>query len=146
MHDAYIKAYVTTGKAKIIGRPRDLIAQTKDGSLIPVKLAVSEQWVGTVRIFTATMFLRDEETVSGPSKPTDKSVLQQERESVSHLAMAAIAIDQRGLIQAFNSAAEKAWGYAFAEVAGRNVKCLMGFADAERHDEHVSLFPRFEGM
>lgn len=142
MHDAYIKAYVSTGKAKIIGRPRDLIAQTRDGSMIPVKLAVSEQWVGTVRIFTATIFIREEETVNGStSKNTEKSVLQQERESVSHLAMAAIVIDQRGLIQAFNPAAEKVWGFSFTDVAGRNVKVLMGFADAERHDEHVRFFP-----
>ncbi len=55
-HDTYLRNYIRTGVAKIIGRPRDLIAQGKDGSLVPVKLAVSEQWVGSQRLFTATIF------------------------------------------------------------------------------------------
>ncbi len=38
LHDQYLKSYVTTGKAKVIGRPRDLIAQSKDGMLIHTKL------------------------------------------------------------------------------------------------------------
>ncbi len=50
-------------------------------------------------------------------KAQEKSVLQQERESVSHLAIAAVVIDQKGTIQAFNSAAEKVWGFTVCSVA-----------------------------
>ncbi len=39
----YLKNFIRTGVAKIIGRPRDLIAMCKDGSLLPIKLAISEQ-------------------------------------------------------------------------------------------------------
>ncbi len=39
----YLKNFIRTGVAKIIGRPRDLIAMCNDGSLLPIKLAISEQ-------------------------------------------------------------------------------------------------------
>lgn len=135
-------SYIRTGQARIIGRPRDLVAMCKDGSLLPVKLAVSEQWVGSQRIFTATIFKLEEMNNTGPTTPkmSEKSVLQQERESVSHLAIAAVVIDQKGMIQAFNTAAEKLWGFSVTDVAGRNVKMLMSFTDAERHDQHIQRY------
>ncbi len=41
--------------------------------------------------------------------------------------------------QGFNSSAEKLWGFNVTDVAGRNVKMLMSFADAERHDNHLTV-------
>ncbi len=41
-HDNYLKAYHYTKKAKIIGKPREVQAKRKDGSMVPVSLSVSE--------------------------------------------------------------------------------------------------------
>ena len=41
-HDSYIKNYLTTSKAKIIGTGRELIALRKDGSCLPIWLSVAE--------------------------------------------------------------------------------------------------------
>ena len=51
-----------------------------------------------------------------------------------------VLIDHRGLIQAFNRSAERLFGYAAAEVIGRNVSVLMVDADGAQHDQHIARF------
>lgn len=51
-----------------------------------------------------------------------------------------ITMDQTGLIQSFNSAAEKIFGYAADEALGRNVSILMAESDAASHDRHLAAY------
>lgn len=53
-----------------------------------------------------------------------------------------ILIDQRGLIEVFNPAAERIFGYAAADVRGHNVKVLMPPEYAERHDHYLEQYHR----
>jgi two-component sensor histidine kinase len=50
-HDNYIRHYLHTGEAKIIGIGREVVGQRKDGSKFPMELAISEVKVGNERIF-----------------------------------------------------------------------------------------------
>jgi two-component system sensor kinase FixL len=54
-HAEYVKNYLDTGDGKIIGIGRELEARRKDGSLVPIYLAVSEVWLDGQRTFTGIM-------------------------------------------------------------------------------------------
>ena len=67
-HDGYIKNYLTTGVAKIIGIGREARGRRKDGSVFPIDLAVGElssiggqrEFVGTIRDISERRRLEDQ--------------------------------------------------------------------------------------
>jgi two-component system sensor kinase FixL len=53
---------------------------------------------------------------------------------------AMIVMDERGTVASFSAAAERVFGYAEAEVVGRNVSMLMPEADRGAHDDHLEVY------
>ena len=51
-HDGYLRRYLGTGEAKIIGIGREVEGRRKDGSTFPADLSVSEVVVGDTKLFT----------------------------------------------------------------------------------------------
>ena len=51
-HDQYLRRYLSTGQAQIIGIGREVTAIRRDGSTFPVHLSVGEMTVGGARKFT----------------------------------------------------------------------------------------------
>lgn len=135
VHDQYIQNYLKTGVAKVIGTGRDVIAQLKDGTIIPVNLSIGEgQKSDGLRIFTG--LLRPIEESAQPSK----SILQHEREVLDNLLVPAIVIDEKGIIHAFNGPSQEMFGYSLLDVVGKNVKMLMPSPDKNRHDMYLENY------
>ncbi len=53
---------------------------------------------------------------------------------------AMIVIGEDGVIQSFNAAAERLFGYSAAEAIGRNVSILMPAPDRDRHDGYIARY------
>jgi two-component system sensor kinase FixL len=54
-HDTYLARYLATGRAKIIGKGRDVQGRRKDGTLFPLHLSVGEMAIQGERKFTGIL-------------------------------------------------------------------------------------------
>ncbi|MFV0442989.1 MAG: PAS domain S-box protein [Planctomycetaceae bacterium] len=112
-HDEYLRSYLRTGQAKIIGIGREVTGRRRDGSLICLDLAVSEIRIGERRLFTGV--LRD---MTERNRVAD--ALQQERSfierlmSTVHAVVLVLAPD--GRIARFNSYLARISGYEEQQV------------------------------
>ena len=86
-HQQYIDRYLATGKARIIGIGREVEAQRKDGSRVPVYLAVSEFSVGGERRFAGVLH-----DVSADLEARELRELLAQAEGVSALAETTAAL------------------------------------------------------
>jgi two-component system sensor kinase FixL len=136
-HDRYLRSYLTTGKAKIIGIGREVVGQRKDGSTFPMDLSVGEvktgprpRFVGIIRDITkrkqAEQALREQET-------RYRSIVETAPDGI-------VIIDEKGIIQSFSSAAERLFGYRAEEVIGANVSVLMPSPYREQHDGYIARY------
>lgn len=55
---------------------------------------------------------------------------------------AVVIIDARGIVESFNRAGERLFGYAAGEVIGRNVSVLMTATDRDSHDGYMARYMR----
>jgi PAS domain S-box-containing protein len=68
------------------------------------------------------------------------AILERERRITAildNVAEGVISIDETGVIESFNRAAQDMFGITAAEAKGRNVKTLMTDADSDQHDSYL---------
>jgi diguanylate cyclase (GGDEF)-like protein/PAS domain S-box-containing protein len=121
VHDAWLPVLVTAGAAAArddFGRAID--AGADDWLARPLDLDLLAQRVRALQRFAAV----------------HSGLL----EIIDHVLEAIIVIDGSGIVRAFNAAAEAVFGYAAAEVIGRNVSMLMPSPYREEHDRYIASY------
>jgi two-component system sensor kinase FixL len=136
-HDGYLARYLQTGQAKIIGFGREVTGRRRDGTTFPLHLSVGEMLVGGERMFTGMLHdlserVRLEEQLR-TSEARWRAIVQSAVDGI-------VVIDAHGRIEAFNSAAERLFGYAESDVVGRNVNILMSSPYHEEHDIYLARY------
>ena len=136
-HDVYLHRHLTTGHQKIIGVGRQVTGLRKDGSTFPLHLSVGRMTIDGKPAFTGILHdlsrRLEVETALRKSEERLRSIVESAVDGI-------IVIDERGIIEAFNPAAERQFGYKPEEVLGRNVSVLMPSPDREQHDGYVHRY------
>ncbi len=133
-HDGYIQRYKDTKEARIIGTGRQVEGLRKDGSTFPLELAVSESQLHNRRFFTGIVRDISEQVEAAQALHSSANRL---RTVLDNVVDGIITINKRGIIDSFNIAAQKIFGYEAHEVIGKNVSVLMPEPYAEEHDGYL---------
>lgn len=70
------------------------------------------------------------------------AIEERTRAIVEHVIDGIITIDAKGIVQSFNPAAEKVFGYRADEVIGNSVSMLMPEPDRSQHDRYIEDYVR----
>ena len=99
-HDGYLAKYQQTGKAAIIGIGRQVVGQHRDGSLIPVDLAVSEIRVGNRKMYTGIIRdMTERHQVESDLRAAQQRLIQSERLTAIGQMMTGLAHESRNALQ-----------------------------------------------
>jgi PAS domain S-box-containing protein len=136
-HDEYIARYLATGEKRIIGVSREVVGLRKDGTIVLVDLSVAEARIGDQRVFVGihrdiTKLKQAEQTLA-QSRGRIQAILEAAAEGI-------ISINEWGIVQMINPAAERMFGYSLEEVVGKNVSMLMPSPYREEHDSYIGRY------
>ncbi len=136
-HDGYLINYLTSGERKVIGFGREVMGRRRDGSTFPLELSVSEMQAGALRMFTGVV--RDI-TARKQSEVALRDNMARIGAIVDTVMDGIVMIDDNGLVESFNPAAERIFGYQNDEVVGRNVSMLMPEPYHDGHDGYLKHY------
>lgn len=139
-HTAQRTSYFGHPHARAMGIGMELFGQRHDGTEFPVEVSLSplktEQGVHLVMA-----------TIHDISRRKEAEARMQESEArmraiVDTAVDAIVTIDEHGIIDTMNPAGERLFGYAAAEVFGKNVSMLMPSPYREQHDGYLERYVR----
>ncbi|MEN8806109.1 MAG: PAS domain S-box protein, partial [Desulfobacterales bacterium] len=118
-HDRYVQNYLDTGKAKIIGVAREMIAQCKDGTTFPIYLAVSEVQLKDRRIFSG--MVRDISELKQAEEAIREKALQL-RTIFEKSPIGILHFDNDGIVLDCNERHAEIMGSTREKIIGMNLK------------------------
>jgi PAS domain S-box-containing protein len=136
-HDGYLKNYLTSGEAKVIGSGREVSGRRKDGSVFPMELGVNKMEIDGARAFVGTVRDITERKRAEDNMRAEASRLQAVMNTVLD---GLVTIDSHGVIRSFNPSSVRIFGYQPEEVIGKNVKMLMPDPYHSEHDGYLGHY------
>jgi len=132
-HKRYIKNYLKTGLAQVIGKSRTVVCKASDGSTFTARLSVTETKEDGHHFFTGTLHKMDD---LADSNPAASFVV------FDNLLDATVVINDYGVVQFLNKSAEKLFGWTKKELTGQNIRVLMPEPFSSEHDAYISNYKR----
>jgi PAS domain S-box-containing protein len=117
-HDNYLRNYLTTGKARIIGIGRETIARKKSGEEFPIDLSVSEVSIGDERTFTGIVRDLSEKRKAEGLQAFLASLVESSVDAI-------VGKDLSGRIISWNNSAESLYGYSSDEMIGQHISKII---------------------
>lgn len=131
-HDDYIRRYLQTGKAKVMGKKRELPARRKDGSEFRIELGVVElntdyggEHLFCGYVHDVTRIKKNERLFAGIIEASLDPMFQ---------------INDSGTIQMVNNAAVSLFGWSHQEFLGRNISMITGGGHGKNHDSYLQRY------
>lgn len=138
-HDSYIANYIHSNHAHIIGFGREVKGMRKNADIFPMDLAVSEIRFKGQRMFSGIVRDISERIEAEKTQQDSTSRLQAVLDNVLD---GIITINAKGIVQSFNPAAEKIFGYRSDEVLGKNISMLMPSPYQQEHDTYLETYQK----
>jgi two-component system sensor kinase FixL len=138
-HDGYLARYLREGQARIIGIGREVTGLRRDGTTFPLHLSVGEMVADGERKFTGIIHDLSARVELEQRLRTSEA---RWRAIIQSAVDAIVVIDGDGIVESFNPAAERMFGYSEADVVGRNVSMLMPEPYRSEHDGYLARYLR----
>jgi two-component system sensor kinase FixL len=137
-HQNHLSNFAAENRVRVMGAGRDLVAMRKDGSEFTAEVGLRP-----VKLKDGAVILASIIDVS--ERRANEKVLRSEerlRAVIENAVDGVVTINEAGIMQSANPAAEKVFGYSATELIGRNVSMLMPEPDRSRHDSYLANYIR----
>jgi PAS domain S-box-containing protein len=128
-HDQYIKNYLHTGEAKIIGKGREVIGRRKNGTTFPMELSVAKMKVEGRLMFTG--IVRDISEREEKKAALDR-VINQKSLILNSAGEGIYGLDIEGNTSFVNPAGAEMLGYSAEELIGKPQHALIHHSRKDR--------------
>jgi len=133
-HDGYLQSYKVTKIKRVIDSVRPITAKRRDGVEFPAEVTVRElrQEMGS------NTYIGYVQSLEGRNATTRATEVAEE--TLDMCVLAVVTMQEKGIVQRFNQAAQTLFGYTPEDVCGNNVKMLTPDNIAEHHDQFLENY------
>jgi len=136
--------YSATPGRRRMGSGLELYGRRKDGSEFPVDVSLGPLDTGADALMLATVHDISPRRQAEEALAREDLLLRENEARIRAIVETAvdsiITINEQGIVDTINPAAERLFGYRAAEVIGRNVSLLMPAPYREQHDGYLARY------